>query len=80
MRKNELLILFCLSLLGVGTSKAQEKTTEDFKTSGKPILQSFFDYGQGFGDEKDNTGFDIKRALIGYSYKFTPTISAQVVL
>lgn len=80
MRKQSIIILFSLSILGFGTSKAQEDTVEEFKPSGKPILQSFFDYGQGFGDEKDDTGFDMKRALIGYSYKFTPTISAQVVV
>lgn len=80
MRKYPILILFFLSIVGLSTSKAQEKQTEDFRPSGKPILQSFFDYGQGFGDEKDDTGFDIKRALVGYNYKFTPTISAQVVI
>lgn len=80
MKKHCIIICLCLSALSFNKGFSQDNSSEDFKPSGKPILQSFFDYGQGFGNQKDDTGFDIKRAIIGYNYKFTPSISAQVVI
>ncbi|NDV96236.1 hypothetical protein D0T84_15140 [Dysgonomonas sp. 521] len=64
-------------LLAISSSYAQDSLA--FKPSGKIIARSFFDYSKGFGED-DKSGFDITRALLGYNYKFTPTLQAQVVI
>lgn len=70
-------ILVCL-VLNVITCYSQEK--EEFKPSGKVIVRSFFDYSQGFGEANKESGFDITRALLGYKYQLSPTLSGQVVI
>jgi len=59
---------------------AFSQVTEPFKPSGKIIARSFFDYSQGFGHVNNESGFDITRAFLGYNYKITPTIQAQVII
>lgn len=65
------LIVFCFA----SVSFSQE--SEAFKPSGKIIARSFFDYSTNFDDE---SGFDITRALLGYSYQISPTLRGQVVI
>lgn len=77
--KKKIVSIFALGLLMLNINIVAQ-VQEDFIPSGTPIIQSFFNYGQGFGKQKDDSGFDITRALLGYNYKFTPTISAQVVI
>lgn len=62
---------FCFALVAL----SQEKET--FKPSGKIIVRSFFDYSTNFDNE---SGFDITRALLGYNYQMSPTLSGQVVI
>lgn len=69
--------LFCF-VIGHTSVTAQDSTT--FKPSGKVIAQSFFDYSAGFGDANDKSGFNLTRAYLGYNYKITPELSAQVVI
>lgn len=62
------------------TTATYAQESETFKPSGKIIARGFFDYSQGFGDAKKESGFDITRAFLGYNYQITPTIQAQVVI
>lgn len=70
-------IFFLFSILCSTSSYAQDSLA--FKPSGKIIARSFLDFSKGFGDD-DKSGFDITRALLGYNYKFTRTLQAQVVI
>lgn len=76
MRKVYLTIL--ILILGVNISNAQDSLA--FKPSGKIIARGFFDYSTGFGSVNEETGFDITRAFLGYSYKFAPTLQGQVII
>lgn len=72
-----LLSLFSIPLL------SQESNTDDesFKPSGKIILRGFLDFRQGLSDNTSKErGMDVTRALLGYNYKITPTLQAQVVI
>lgn len=60
---------------------AQSLSTSDslaFNPSGKIIARAFMDYSTGLNQENQSSGFDITRALLGYNYKFTPTLQAQI--
>lgn len=46
---------------------------------GKPILTVFSNFYTGFGEQKDNIGFELERAYLGYQYQFTDALSAKVV-
>ena len=35
---------------------------------GKPILTVFSNFHTGFGEQKDNIGFELERAYLGYQY------------
>lgn len=73
--RNLFLFLFIqISIL----SYSQEQ--KDFKPYGTIIARGFFDFSQGFGNASDESGFDITRAFLGYNYKFSPTLQAQVVI
>ncbi|MDR3327516.1 MAG: hypothetical protein LBT04_05235 [Prevotellaceae bacterium] len=67
-----MLFLFATAALG------QEKV--EFHPSGKVIARSFFDFGQGFDEAKNETGFDISQAFLGYSYQFLPSWSATLII
>lgn len=71
--KKVFLLLFCYCALH---SYSQENK-EDFKPSGKIIARAFLDYSNDFDKE---SGFDITRAFLGYEYKFTPTLTGQVII
>lgn len=76
MRKVCFIVL--ISVLGVNISNAQDSLV--FKPSGKIIARGFFDYSTGFGSVNEETGFDITRAFLGYSYRFAPTLQGQVII
>ncbi|MDR2953472.1 MAG: hypothetical protein LBV43_00125 [Prevotella sp.] len=73
-----LITLICIATLMGSTSYAQDSIA--FKPSGKIIARSFMDYSTGFGHVNDESGFDITRALLGYNYKITRTLQAQLVI
>lgn len=76
--KKTSIIIFLTALLGINTSYAQDSLT--FKPSGKVIARGFFEYSTGLEKVNENTGFDITRAFLGYSYKFSPTLQGQVII
>lgn len=74
------LYIFSFLFLSFLSFKSYSQTEEKFKPSGQIIVRSFFDYSQGFGHVNNESGFDITRAFLGYNYRITPTIRAQVVI
>lgn len=72
------LTLCLIAAFGISTSKAQDSL--EFKPSGKVIARGFLDYSTGFGDVNEQKGFDITRAFLGYNYKITRNLSAQVII
>lgn len=76
----KILKLFFLSLFIFFGTLGYSQENEPFKPSGRIIARSFFDYSQGFGHVNKESGFDLTRALLGYNYKFTPTLQARVVI
>ncbi|MDR2953591.1 MAG: hypothetical protein LBV43_00745 [Prevotella sp.] len=58
----------------------QGQDTLDFKPSGTVIARAFLDYSTGFGKVNDERGFDITRAFLGYNYKITSNLQAQVII
>ncbi|NDV68843.1 hypothetical protein [Dysgonomonas sp. 25] len=78
--KNWRFIFFTLLLVCASGVYAQ-KDTVAFKPSGKIIARAFIDYSTGLSSNtNEDTGFDITRAFLGYNYKFTPTLEAQVII
>lgn len=77
LKKTFLTILF--SLFGFFLF-SQNNDSLLFKPSGNVIVRTFFDFSQGFGKNSNKTGFNITRAFLGYSYQFTRTIDATVII
>ncbi|EGK01662.1 hypothetical protein [Dysgonomonas gadei] len=77
----QLYFIFSLIILqAINPCFAQEKDSISFKPSGNVIARGFLDYSTGFGHVNKEKGFDITRAFLGYNYKFTRTIQAQVII
>ncbi|MDC1106678.1 hypothetical protein OAT16_08220 [Prolixibacteraceae bacterium] len=68
-------------LLAVTLSTYAKSAVKDseFKPKGKPIVRIFADWHTGFSEVSNESGFEIQRALLGYSYQFAPEWSGQVV-
>lgn len=71
-------ILLFLAFTFTVSAKPSEKDS-NFERKGKPIVRIFSDWHTGFGDVSSESGFEIQRALLGYSYQFAPEWSGQVV-
>lgn len=72
-----LVAALCLAqLLSAQTEK------EAFKPSGKPVIKVFTDWHQGLGDQtfKDESGFELTRAVLGYEHYFSEHISTKVIV
>ncbi|QZE15713.1 hypothetical protein K4L44_07735 [Halosquirtibacter laminarini] len=78
MKQLSLLVLLCVASLGVYAKSSGNDS--EFKPKGKPIVRIFADWHTGFGEVSNVSGFEIQRALLGYSYQFSPRWSGQVVL
>lgn len=75
----QLYLIICIFILqSLNTCFAQDSIP--FKPEGKVIARGFLDYSTGFGDVNNQKGFDITRAFLGYNYKFTRTLQAQVII
>jgi len=74
-----LLFTFCILLFAPQLFAQSDSTA--FKPSGKIIARAFVDYSTGLSSNtNEDTGFDITRAFLGYSYQITPTLRAQVIV
>lgn len=76
--KRIFILISIFSIFGLNLSYAQDSLA--FKPSGGIIARSFIDYSAGFGHVNNQSGFDITRALLGYNYKFSRTLQAQLVI
>lgn len=65
--------------LGSANAFAQDVDNAGFKPSGKPLATIFSDFRYNTQDSKSNTAFELTRAYLGYSYKFSPDFSSKVV-
>lgn len=80
MKNLKTITLFILLFVCAISIHAQKDSTV-FKPSGKIIARAFIDYSTGLSSEtNEDTGFDITRAFLGYNYKITPTLEAQVII
>lgn len=71
-------ILFLTIFFHPYSSSAQDSL--EFKPTGTIIAKGFLDYSTGLGNAQHTSGFDITRAFLGYNYKFTRTLQAQLVV
>lgn len=83
MKKIASLIICFSAILYTNASFAQEqdKPQDEFKPSGKIIARGFLDFSTGLGSNtNEETGIDITRAFLGYNYKITSALEAQVII
>lgn len=58
---------------------AQNENKEEFKPSGKVIIQGFLNYKYDITEQvKQKSAFQINRAYFGYQYEFTPVLAANI--
>jgi opacity protein-like surface antigen len=73
----------CLGLLALATAiSAEDADMEeniDFKISGSPLFTVFADHRSGLGRYNERSGFELKRAYMGYRFRLSPVLSGMVV-
>ncbi|MGM5632057.1 outer membrane beta-barrel protein [Apibacter raozihei] len=67
--------LLLIKLSFVNSQEVKEESA--FKPSGNVIARGFLDYSNNF---KNESGFNITRAFLGYSYKILPGLEGVVIL
>ena len=77
MEIKRIIALLIASIVFNSTLIAQEKQTQ---TNGKPIIQIFGDFYAGFGEEKEELGFELNRAYLGYQYELKKGLSINAVM
>ena len=77
MRIKSIIILLIANLIYQSALTAQENATQ---TNGKPIIQVFGDFFAGFGENKEELGFDLSRAYLGYQYELQKGLSIKAVM
>lgn len=76
MKTKKLIITCCLSL-SIISLNAQEQENEP---KGKAIVQVFGNFHSGFGNSKNDRGFDLDRSYLGYQYKIINGLEIKGVL
>ena len=68
-------------MLATMTLSAQEEESS-FSPHGKPVIKVFTNWHQGFGSDEfeDESGFELKRGVVGYEHFFSPRISSKVIV
>lgn len=59
---------------------SQETKKEKTESKGKAIIQVFGNFHTGFGENKDDRGFEIERSYLGYQYSFGNGFTVQAVM
>lgn len=72
--KKILLSIIASSLIGVSM---QAQSTE---LKGKPVVQVFGNFNTSFGENADNTAFELERTYLGYEGKLSESLSMQAVM
>ena len=75
--KTKVILAGLLACIGI-TAQAQDTKTAEPK--GKAIVQVFGNFHTGFGDGKDNRGFELERSYLGYEYKLGNGLSVKGVM
>ena len=75
--KKKLILAGLVACIGI-TAQAQDTKTAEPK--GKTIVQVFGNFHTGFGDDKDNRGFELERSYLGYEYKLGNGLSVKGVM
>ena len=64
--KAKFILVAVLACAGI-TTQAQEVKVEEPK--GKAIVQVFGNFHSGFGETRNDRGFELERSYLGYEYK-----------
>ena len=84
MRKGIIAIVCVFSIISNPALFAQDsnpEAKEEFKPSGKIIARGFLDFSTGLSSNtNEETGIDITRAFLGYNYRITQALEAQVII
>ena len=76
MKKNFILVAL-LACIGI-TAQAQDTKIEE--PEGKAIVQVFGNFHSGFGETKNDRGFELERSYLGYEYKLGNGLSVKGVM
>ena len=75
--KTKVILAGLLACIGI-TAQAQDTKVEEPK--GKAIVQVFGNFHSGFGETKDDRGFELERSYLGYEYKLKDGLSVKGVM
>lgn len=75
--KKHLILAGVLACFGI-SAKAQDTKIEEPK--GKAIIQMFENFHSGFGDNKNDIGFELERVYLGYEYNLGKGLSVKGVM
>ncbi len=73
----KILVLCVLLFAMLHKANAQEET--GFKPKGQVLARGFVNVNTGYADHFNGVNLDVKRAYLGYNYKFTPNLEATVL-
>ena len=76
MKKNFILVAL-LACIGI-TAQAQDTKIEE--PEGKAIVQVFGNFHSGFGETRNDRGFELERSYLGYEYKLGNGLSVKGVM
>lgn len=77
MRIKRIIALLIASIVFNSALIAQETQTQ---TNGKPIIQVFGDFYTDFKEDKEELGFELNRAYLGYQYELQKGLSIKAVM
>lgn len=72
--------MILLFLVGSMFAQSANKSSDNFKPSGKVSSKIYTDFHSDFSNGQAAPAFEVTRAYFGYSYKFSPYFSSQVKL
>ncbi len=75
--KKHLILAGILACFGI-SAKAQDTKTEEPK--GKAIIQMFENFHSGFGNNKNDIGFELERTYLGYEHKLNSNLTIKGVI
>lgn len=77
MEIKRIIALLIASIVFNSALIAQENQTQ---TNGKPIIQVFGDFYADFKEDKEELGFELNRAYLGYQYELKKGLSIKAVM
>ena len=74
------LILFSSNKIIAQENSEKESEAKELVVTGSPIITVFADYHAGIGAQNNISGFGLSRALLGYQFKLSPTLTGRAVI